>query len=243
MKFNRNIYNCRVFTFLFLSSFISISLNAQEANPDSLLKVNVDLVEKMLKQDKIKTDYWWWGWLTGYSAATVAQSVIGFQSSKLNTRQDMYLSAATTLVGAVGQFVTPVMPSKALSQLAALPDRTPDEKQKKLEAAEDMLQRRAWAESKGRGWHMHAMSGAVNLSSGLITWIGFKRTWKDGLLNFAINTVVTEAQIWSQPMHAKKELEQYKRTNFLSYRTLSRGHRCTYVVSARSEGLGVSVIF
>jgi len=243
MNFNRIIFNCCVLAFLVLCLFISASLKAQGADPDSLLKKKVNTIEKMLKQDKIKTDYWWWGWLSGYSAATVVQSAVGLESSKLNTRQDMFLSAATTLVGAVGQFVTPVMPTKVLGQLAALPDRTPEEKHRKLEAAEDMLQRRAWSEIKGRGWQMHAMTGAVNISSGLITWFGYKRTWKDGLINFALNTVITEAQIWSQPMHAKKELDHYKKTNSLSSKSLSGKHRCICVVSARSDGIGVKVIF
>ena len=66
-------------------------------------------------------------------------------------------------------------------------------------------------EREGRSWKTHAIAGAVNLGSGLITWLGFKRTFRDGLENFALNTIITEAQIWTQPVRARKDYERYLR--------------------------------
>jgi hypothetical protein len=56
---------------------------------------------------------------------------------------------------------------------------------------------------------MHAASAAVNLGSGLVTWLGFDRSLSAGLWNFALNTAITEAQIWSQPTKAIKDYKKY----------------------------------
>jgi hypothetical protein len=74
---------------------------------------------------------------------------------------------------------------------------------------ETMLREIAEREKAGRSWKIHAVAGAVNLGSGLVTWLGFKRTVWDGLINFAMNTVITEAQIWSQPVRAVKDYDRY----------------------------------
>lgn len=232
-----------IFTVLVYSFVCSNSLKAQQIATDSTLTNHLKTIEMMLSKDKVSTDTWWWGWLAGYSAATVVQVAIGLGADKLSTKQDMYLSATTTLLGAAGQIITPVMPSKALVQLALLPERTPEEKSQKLKLAEELLEKRAKAELEGKGWQTHAMCSAVNLGSGLITWFGFKRTWKDGLINFAINSAVTEAQIWSQPLRAKKEFEYYKKTSSLSTGHLSSSHQYFYAVSAGLQGICLKIRF
>lgn len=172
-----------------------------------------DYVKSILQKDGQRRSAWWWGWLGGYSAATAGQLIAGISSNKLSFRQDMYLGAATTLVGAAGQFFSPVSPpfQPAGTQIYS-PGGSPGQNEQ-LANAEEMLKEYARLEAEGRSWKMHALSGAVNLSSGLITWLGFKRTWKDGLLNFAFNTAITEAQIWSQPMLAHRTYTRYMINN------------------------------
>ena len=75
--------------------------------------------------------------------------------------------------------------------------------------SEEMLKEIAEREKEGRSWKMHALTGAVNLSTGLITWLGFKRSVWDGLEIFALNTAVTELQIWTQPTRAIKDYKNY----------------------------------
>jgi len=50
---------------------------------------------------------------------------------------------------------------------------------------------------------------SVNLCSGLITWLAFDRTVWAGVGNFALNSAITEFQIFSQPIRAKRDLERY----------------------------------
>jgi len=194
-----------ILIFLAFDMFIVHNVKGQPPVSDSMVRVRLDVVQKMIQKDATNTGRWWWGWLVGYSAATVGQVAGGLVTDNLKTRQDLYLGAATTFVGAAGQFLQPVRLSTYPDQLSLMPENTSAERLIKLEKAEEFLQQRAMSEQDGRSWQVHAVSTAVNLASGLITWLGFKRTWQDGLVNFAINEAITEAQIWSQPMRAKSE--------------------------------------
>jgi hypothetical protein len=195
--------------FLLFSLLQFPQLHAQNAPPDSVVKERIQYIQNMLDKGKPAANLWWNGWLYGYSAATVVQGAVVFTSDKLKTRQDMALGAATTLVGAVGQLIMPMTPSSAPAKLVLIPGETHEERIKKLKYAEELFEASANREKDGRSWQMHAASSAVNLGSGLITWLGFSRTIQAGLINFAINEAITEAQIWTQPTRAIKDYKKY----------------------------------
>jgi hypothetical protein len=198
-----------LFITLFTFLCFTYTLKAQTSPADSMVIYKLQTIEKTLQQDKVHTSHWWWGWLSGYGAATIGQGIVGGISGKVHMRQDMFLSAATTFAGVIGQFVTPVSPYQVPIQLNYIQQPGSSENLKQLNFAEEILRNRALKETKGRSWQAHAVSGAVNLASGLVTWVGFKRSWKDGLTNFLLNTAVTEAQIWSQPVLAKRAWTHY----------------------------------
>jgi len=160
-------------------------------------------------KDKAGVEAWWYAWLTGYSAATAGQGVIFFTSDDKTLRQDMVLGAATTFLGAMGQLITPVL--RKDSDYPSYRDYASGEKPLSANEAAQLLKTLAAREKEGRSWKTHAIAGVVNIGSGLITWLGYKRTFMDGLENFAINTVITEAQIWTQPMKAVRDYERYCR--------------------------------
>lgn len=195
------------------NAFQYIRLRApQENQPDALLDIPLPALQDnqlTAMKDRHNAQIWWYGWLAGYSAATAGQAVIYLSSDDRSLRQDMALSGATTLLGALGQLITPMLPKD--------PDYPPyrayvsGEQTITPEQAGELLKALAAREKQGRSWKTHAIAGAVNLGSGLITWLGFKRTVWDGVANFALNTVVTEAQIWTQPTRAIKDYERYLR--------------------------------
>jgi len=195
--------------FLLIFMFQFSELPAQNEIHDSLVTERIYYIQNMLDQGKPAAKLWWNGWLYGYSAATVVQGAVLLGSDKMKTRQDMALGAATTLVGAIGQLIMPMKPASAPGKLALIPGDTPEERIKKLNKAEELFEASALREKEGRSWKMHAVSSAVNLSSGLITWLGFDRTIQSGLINFAINEAITEAQIWTQPTRAIKDYKNY----------------------------------
>lgn len=206
-KFSLLIKGTLIFLLIFV--FRLSGLSAQNEIHDSLVTERIDYIQNMLDQGKPAAKLWWNTWLYGYSAATVVQGAVFLGSDQLKTRQDMALGAATTLVGAIGQLIMPMTPASALDKLALIPGDTPEERINKLNKAEELFEASALREKDGHSWQMHAVSSAINLSSGMITWLGFDRTLQSGLINFAINEAITETQIWTQPTRAIKDYKNY----------------------------------
>jgi len=174
-----------------------VSYNDQES--DIELSNRLQMIYKMLDKNERASKNWWNEWLVIYGVATLGQTAVACYTRSKSTREDMVLGAGTTLVGAFGQFLSPVKSGYEAESF----------RKEELKQAETYLKTQAELVRTGKNWQKHAISGIVNLSSGLITWIGFKRSVWDGIANFALNTVVTEVQIWSQPCKAKRDYQQY----------------------------------
>lgn len=176
---------------------------------DTLVTERIQWIQKTLNKDKASTQRWWYGWVAGYSAATIGQGTIALLSDSKSTRQDMILGASSTSLGLIGQFISPVSPNNVSDSLASIYDKTPQDRLIKLQLAEDLLKEAAFTEKDARSWKIHALCGVVNMGCGLITWIGFKRTVWDGALIFTLNMAVSEVQIHTQPARAMKRYREY----------------------------------
>ncbi len=216
---------------------------AQNDNSNSIITGRIQFIENTLDHTRVNTQRWWYGWLAGYSAATIAQGAVYFTGNDKTTRQDMALGAATTLLGAAGQFFSPFNPHENTRQFHSMPAYTRDEQLKKLEIAEDLLKECAIREKSARKWQNHILPGAANLGSGLITWLGFKRTVWAGIGNFALNTVVTETQIWTQPTLAKRKYKEYCRKFITGDQPVSYTPEINWYMEAFLGGIGIKVEF
>jgi len=192
-------------------------------------------------KDKTGLERWWYAWLAGYSAATIGQGVIYFTSDNKTLRQDMALGAATTFLGAMGQVISPVLTKSP--GYPSYRDYASGEKPLSDDQAAALLKALAAREKEGRSWKTHALAGVVNLGSGLITWLGYKRTFMDGLENFAINTVITEAQIWTQPMKAVRDYEKYCNTVGSGKEAMTSGRDGEWSWSIYPGGFYVRYVF
>jgi hypothetical protein len=228
---------------MMLLSVQHFGMYAQTQIPDSVVKERIQYIQTLLNEGKQGANTWWNGWLVAYSAATVGQGMVGLWSNNKGTRQDMGLGAATTFLGAAGQLILPMTPGKAPDKLTMLTESTPEERLAKLMQAEDLLQSSADREITGRSWQSQTVCGVVNLSSGLVTWLGFKRTVWSGIGNFALNTAITEAQIFTQPTRAirdhKKYLKRYSSENDI---TDSRSQVDWYVLVYPGR-VGIRIVF
>jgi len=186
-----------------------LPLSGQDVISDSLITERLQDIHKMLDQDLINAQRWWYVWLAGYSAGTVGQGIVYFSSESKSTKQDMALGSAVSFLGVVGQLLTPMVPrSSSVGDSQIAQSISPDQL-KELYNSEELMKALALREKEGRSWKVHAVTGAVNIGSGLITWLGFKRSFWDGVENFALNTVITETQIWTQPTRAIKDYKNY----------------------------------
>ena len=200
----------RIIIFFLIS--IPLLIRAQVVSTDSVqIRERISFIQQSLEKSEKPLNYWWYGWLGAYSAATVAQGAVYFLSDDLITKQDMLVGAATTLLGAGFQLITPMGTGRDADTLAQLPENDYAQLIVKLQRAEKMLENNALKEKSGRSWQIQGLNTAVNLGSGLITWLAYKRTVWDGVANFLLNSVITETQIWTQPTRTKKAWDAYQK--------------------------------
>jgi len=229
-----------IFILLF---FLSATLSAQSETPDSLVRERIEYIQQALSKSKSEVNRWWYGWLGLYSVATVGQGAIFLSSNNITTKQDMALGTATTLIGAVGQLAMPLNTGRDAEILAQLPENTTDEQLAKLAKAEEFLKSNAMKEKLGSSWQIHAVNEAVNLSSGLIVWLGFKRSVWDGIGNFLLNSVVTETQLWTQPTRTQKDFRNYCRKYKSENNPLSYQSQPEYYLKTYPRGVSFSIVF
>jgi hypothetical protein len=218
-------------------------LFAQNDISDTIVRERIQCIQNILEKGKKNANTWWYGWFVGYSAATVGQGVVYFKSKVLNTQQDMALGAANSLLGAAGQLIAPLNPGKQAKSLANIPESTPEERIQKLSYAEDLLKETAKTEKRGKSWQTHALYCSVNLSCGLITWLGFDRSVWEGVGNFALNTAITEIQIWTQPTQTLKDYQWYCSKYISEIPPLAYKPKPVLYVSAYPGGIALKLLF
>lgn len=217
---------------------IVLPAKAQNTVSNENLGQLLTILQKEQKANKI----WWSSWLGIYSAATIVQTGIAVTTDNKPLKQDMYLGAATTLLGVGSQLITPVVKFD-LDQFNSPNYLVEGNTDELMQNAKEYLKDAANYEKSIRSWKNHMMCSAVNLGSGLITWLAFDRTLKDGIVNFAINTAITEIQILTQPVIAQKALKNY--TNLISaenYVPQSK-KQFSLTASAVPNGLQFKIIF
>ena len=216
----------------------------------SIAQTNVDLnverikfLNKSLCSDQQGTKLWWYSWLGIYATATLGQGSVYLSSNEKSTRQDMALGAATTFAGVAGQFISTFQPISFADQLALLPENTEADRLAKIGMMEKCLEDRSKMEVDARKWKSHVLCTSINLASGLVTWIGFHRTVWDGIVNFGWNCVITEAQIWTQPIRAKRALKRYREQLGRQGFSVNPTRDIKYNLMVSSSGAGVRVTF
>lgn len=243
MKKKTDHLSWEIFLLIMIFSFQFSPLIAQNEIPDSLITERLQFIKNTLKRDKVNTQRWWYGWLATYSAATIGQGAVYFTSNDKSTRQDMALGAATTLLGVAGQFISPLKPGNEHEQFDLIPATTRAERLNKLAIAEELLKECGKREKLARNWKNHAMCSAVNMGSGLITSLGFKRSVWAGIGNFALNTVITETQIWTQPILAKHKYDLYRQKYFGNIEGIASVPRVNWYLQSQPGGIGLKVVF
>ncbi len=217
--------------------------NSAAQNTEAITMKRIQFLDQSLHYDQQGTKLWWYSWLGLYGTATVGQGAAYFASNDKSARQDMALGAATTFAGVVGQFISTFQPVSFADKLALLPESTDSERLKKISLMEKCLEDRSNMEVDARKWKAHILCTSINLASGLITWIGFHRTVWDGVVNFGWNCAITETQIWTQPIRAKRALKRYReqfgKQNYAYHP--SRDINCNFMVT--TSGAGVRFTF
>lgn len=215
------------------------STGAIQAISEYELNERLQVVETMLKHNEKAAQTWWYSWIGLYGGATIGQGVVAYATTDTKLRQDMIVSAGTTLIGLAGQVIFPVKSGYEMISSDKINGLSYDEKLKKLLDDEGKLKYQSERAISGKNWQTQAMNFAVNLTGGLVTWLGFKRPLMDGISSFAIGMAVSELQIFSQPTRAKKDYRAYcSKFGLYGYTNQSRPE---YTIYANVIPGGISV--
>jgi hypothetical protein len=77
----------------------------------------------------------------------------------------------------------------------------------------------------------------------LITWLGFNRNVWAGVGNFALNTIITETQIWTQPTRAIRDYKDYCKRFNTGKEAMDMKSGVIWLVSASPGGIRLKIIF
>lgn len=241
MKLNNiTISKYLILAFLFICSVFPV--NAQNEKTTFSTNEKLEQLLSSLQKDQQATKIWWNSWLGLYATGTVVQTGIALKTDNKVLKQDMFLGAATTILGTGSQLFTPIVKIDK-NFFEGINKLTPTQRLQKMNDAYALLEQSAAFETEGRSWKMHALTGVVNIGGGLITWLAFDRTLKDGLINFAINTVITEAQIWSQPIIAKKALSKYADQFSTGAYIPNYKTKAVFTANATASGFHLKLVF
>ena len=162
-------------------------------------------IQSRLDQGTDPARQWYYGWLVGYSVAAAVQGSIGIATHDEALRASMLVGAAGSALGTLSVIAFPFPPTHAASELRASDGLT---LQQRHAFALESLRTCAEAERQGRSWLPHALGVAVAAAQGLVLWVGFDQPI-DGAESAAVSLVVSEAQIFSQPVRAVDDLARY----------------------------------
>jgi hypothetical protein len=243
MKIKTNRFALKITLLILIFNTQFSELRAQNQPPDSIVIERIQFIQHTLDRDLVKTRQWWYGWLAGYSAATVAQGAVFLGSSDKSTRQDMALGAATTFLGVAGQFISPFIPRKLHKIPHLMSGNSTSDRLNKLAIGEELLRESAEREQMSRTWKSHILCTTVDLSSGLVTWLVFDRSIWAGIGNFAFNAAISEAQIWTQPILAQRNYKKYQQKYIKGDVELSYKPQVNWYLGAYAGGVGIKVVF
>ena len=248
-----------VFLVLLPAVLFACAVRAQDAAPptDQQIVERLSFITKALDAAQPRAKTWWYGWISAYAAGTAVQGglaaahwndvkiVDGRTERDRGFAEDMLVGGATTALGVGGLLIDPFLPAYGPGRLRSMPDTTAEERRTKLAAAEDLLRRCARREREGRGWRTHLLNIGVNAAAGLATAAAFHRPWTDGLLTFAAGEAVSLLNIYTQPLRAVRDLEEYEAAFLGRPGTAGAGPRpgAAWTFSRFPGGICVSIRF
>jgi hypothetical protein len=234
--------NFPFFFFVLISIFQLSAISAQEVLSESQINERIHYIQRAVKKSETNTNLWWKGWLAGYSSLTCIQGAVFFNSKDNDTKKDMVLGVTTNFLAGL-QLLTQLKPCSKSDILDTISELSSDDRLKKLSYAENVLRESAFKIMEGRSWKVHLTCGAVNLSSGLITWLGFKHSIWSGIECFALNSLISETQIWTLPTQILKDKKNYHRKCQTEIETANGKASPNYYVCFYPGGIGFRIIF
>ena len=167
-------------------------------------------IERRLDAGTAEANRWSYAWFTTFGTLAVGQFGVALGVKDPGFRADMAVGAVSSAFGVLPFALLPFTPRFAASQLAAWPERTPEERRKKLVRAEELLKKSAEVERLGHGWVPQIAGIGVSVGFGLVLSLGYNRI-RTGMMNTAVGIALVETQIFTQPTTAIDDWNDYQK--------------------------------
>ncbi len=219
---------------------ITTSARAAEERSDAEVTRRLAFIEQRLESGTAAADRWWYGWYAGYSALTVGQFVIALGVTDPKARADYAVGAAASSLGVIPLAFVSFTPRFAAADLRVYPAATPEQRRRKLAAAERLLHAASDVELQGRSWVTHALGLSVSLATGLVLGLGYHSP-RGAVLNSLGGVVLTELQAFTQPTAAIDAWRAYGLGQITSPPTATNKPR--WGIVPQGMGLGFAAVF
>nr|AYM54095.1 hypothetical protein [Byssovorax cruenta] len=186
---------------------------AQGGLSDGEVSTRLQWIQRELDRGNTWANAWYWGWVGIQGALIVGQSVwagVAAAQGDTSVRNGQLVGVGTGVVGLAPMVIFPFRAAFAAGRVRALPERTPEERRRKLQQSEEILRGAAEGEAFGRSWVVHVLGFAVAGASSAILLFALDRP-VNALTSFLLNAGGNEIQIWTQPMAAYDAWQVYQR--------------------------------
>lgn len=198
--------------------------SAAPEGPGDSARVSARLATlKLLLDSESRRAAWWtWGWAGAYAAITVAQ-VVPIPFVDQDTRTDLWVGAASSVLGGVLQAVLPLR--------VASSEGLPDDPVAALAEAERRARVGAEDERLLAGWYAHVINIGVNAVIGLVLGLGY-RHWLSAGVNFGVGAALGEVVLLTQPTRLRDLADEG---------SLWEAHRLQLIPTVGPHGSGLAV--
>ncbi len=165
-------------------------------------------IEDRLRSRQLHGEIWHWSWMT---IDTVSAAALGVMAARARHEDDAVnngVQAGVSAIGIADLIFRPLEARFGADGLNAMPERTPEEKEAKLRAAEDQLRRNAERAEERTSLAMHGANVALNAAAGLIIALAGRPS--DGAIAFVSGTAGGVINILTQPAAPAKDWQDYQ---------------------------------
>lgn len=197
------------------SSFVSavpesgpIGMHTASTLTDQQIGQRLTFLTERLEHGRRHASLWQSGWFAVNGAGTI---VSGVQAGFEDGNEQLYdiMEAGKAAAGVAYLLIDPMQGRHGAAPIRGLPDATHAERVARLAHAEAVLHAAAVRSRQRTSWAFHLGNLGFNLISGAVLLAVDEPTL--AALSVGIDTVVGEAQIWTQPSAPLEDWQDYRR--------------------------------
>jgi hypothetical protein len=181
---------------------------ALEALPDTEVDRRIDFLQQRLDEGRLGGQVWQYGWTGIYAVSTAASAVMAIGSDDQDGKVAGSVGAVKSGLALGDLLLNPLPARLGAEPMQAVPDGTRRGRLERLAVGERFLTTNAALAETRYDWRRHLTGVATNLIGGGIILAFGDST--DALVSTVTGIAVGEAQIWTQPWRAPKDLQDYR---------------------------------